>query len=98
MWRPLLPQLGCLLLPRRSSIAPWATSVSVLPRVVREAPLVASTCCVFSVAWEFHVLSYVSCALFVHNVVLPFAVPWIPLLSCHFCSLGSPPVFHVHVP
>jgi hypothetical protein len=46
MWRPLLPRLGCLLLPRRSSPAPWAASVSVLPRAAREAPLFALACCV----------------------------------------------------
>jgi hypothetical protein len=43
-WRPLLPRLRCLLMPRRSSHAPWAASVPVLPRAAREAPLVASTC------------------------------------------------------
>jgi hypothetical protein len=42
-----------------------------------ESPLVASTCYVFNVAWEFHVFSCVLSARFVHNVMLPFAVPWI---------------------
>jgi hypothetical protein len=50
VWRPLLPRLGCLLLPRCSSPAPWAESVPVLPRAAREAPLVASTCCILGVA------------------------------------------------
>jgi hypothetical protein len=50
VWRPLLPRLGCLLLPRRSSPAPWAASVPVRPRAAREAPLVASTCCIIGVA------------------------------------------------
>jgi hypothetical protein len=32
----------------------WAASVPVLPRAARrEAPLVASTCCIFGVAWKF---------------------------------------------
>jgi hypothetical protein len=44
VWRPLLPRLGCLLLPRHSSPAPWGASVPVLSRAAREAPLVASTC------------------------------------------------------
>jgi hypothetical protein len=39
----------------------WAASVSVPPRVAREAQLVTSTFCVFSVAWEFIVFS--SCVL-----------------------------------
>jgi hypothetical protein len=46
VWRPLLPRVGCLLLPRRSSPAPWAASVPVLPRAARGAPFVASTCCI----------------------------------------------------
>jgi hypothetical protein len=50
VWRPLLPRLGCLLLPRRSSPAPWGASVPVLPRAERDAPLVASTCCILGVA------------------------------------------------
>jgi hypothetical protein len=37
------------LLPRRSSPAPWAASVPVLPRAAREAPLVASTWCILGV-------------------------------------------------
>jgi hypothetical protein len=42
-WRPLLPRLGCLLLPRHSSTAPlMAASVPVLPRAAREAPHAAS--------------------------------------------------------
>jgi hypothetical protein len=45
IWRPLLPRLGYLLLPRRSSLAPRAASVSVIPRAVREVSRVASTCC-----------------------------------------------------
>jgi hypothetical protein len=41
VWRPLLPRLGYLLLPWRSSPAPWTASVSVLHRARREAlPLV----------------------------------------------------------
>jgi hypothetical protein len=48
--RPRLPRRGCLLLPRRSSRAPWAASVTVLARAAREAPLVASMCCSFNAA------------------------------------------------
>jgi uncharacterized Fe-S cluster-containing radical SAM superfamily enzyme len=41
-------------MPRRSSPAPMAASVSVLPRAGHEAlSLVASTCRVLSVAWEY---------------------------------------------
>jgi hypothetical protein len=53
VWRPLLPRLGCLLLPHRPSPAPWAASVRVLPRAACEAPLAASTCCTLGVALEF---------------------------------------------
>jgi hypothetical protein len=50
----LLPMVGCLLLSRRYVSAPWAVSVCAFPRVARESPLGASTCCDFtSVAWEF---------------------------------------------
>jgi hypothetical protein len=49
-WRLLLPRLGCLLMSRRSSPAPWAASVPVLPRAAGEAPLIASTCCILGVA------------------------------------------------
>jgi hypothetical protein len=49
--------VGCLLMPRRSSPAPWAASLAVLPRAAREAPLAASTCCIFGVACVFLVLS-----------------------------------------
>jgi hypothetical protein len=52
----------------------WDTSDSAFSRAMREAPLVASTCCVFNVAWEFLVFSYVLHARYVHNVVLHFAV------------------------
>jgi hypothetical protein len=51
--------------------------VSSAPRAARDAPLVAFTCCVFSVAWEFLVFSYVFGVGSVHNVVLPFAVSWV---------------------
>jgi hypothetical protein len=61
-----------------STPAPWAASVTVLPRAAREAPLVAYRHCVFRVAWEFLVLSCVSSARFVQILVLPFAVPRIP--------------------
>jgi hypothetical protein len=37
-------------MPRRSSPAPWAASVPVLPRAEGEAPLGASTCCILGVA------------------------------------------------
>jgi hypothetical protein len=40
----------CLLPLRRSSPAPRAASVPVLPRAAREAPLVASTCCILGMA------------------------------------------------
>jgi hypothetical protein len=50
----------------------------MLPRAAREAPLVASKCCVFRVAWEFLVFSYVKSARFAQNSVLPFDVPSIP--------------------
>jgi hypothetical protein len=52
----------------------------------------------FGVASEFHVFSYVPYAMFVHNVLLPFAVAWILSTSCISCSLGYPHFFHVHVP
>jgi hypothetical protein len=45
--------LGCLLPPRRPSPAPWAASVPVLPRAACEASLVASTCCILGVAYDF---------------------------------------------
>jgi hypothetical protein len=45
----------------------------------REAPpLVASTCRVFSVAWEFLVFSCVSLLGLCKLLCFPFAVPWIP--------------------
>jgi hypothetical protein len=70
-----LPRMGCLLLPRRSSPAPWAASVLVLPRAAREAPLVASTCRVLHrcVGVPRVLLRFTS----MHIVVLPFTVPWI---------------------
>jgi hypothetical protein len=59
----LLLRLGCLLMPRLSSPAPWAASVSAFPRAAREAPLGASTCSVFSVKWSCpRVLLYQFCA------------------------------------
>jgi hypothetical protein len=70
--------LECLLMPRRVSPAPWAASVSVFPRAAREAPLVASACCVFRVVWEFLVSYGVLFTRLMHNVVLPFRVFWIP--------------------
>jgi hypothetical protein len=91
VWRPLLPRLGCLLMPRRSSPAPMAASVPVLPRAAREAPLVASTCCVFSLAWDFVIVFYLQDLC---NVVHPFVVPLIPLSSC---PRGSPPFFLVYI-
>jgi hypothetical protein len=63
----------------------------VLHHAALEAPLIASTCYVFSDVWEFLVLSYyVSRARFVHNAVLP-----ITLLSL---LLFYPPLFYAHVP
>jgi hypothetical protein len=47
----------------------------------------------FSFAWEFHVFSHISSTIFVHNVMLPFAVPWIPLPSCHSSPHLAPPPF-----
>jgi hypothetical protein len=38
-------------------------------------------------AWDFSVFFDVSSDRFVHFAVLPFAVPWIPLPSCHSCFL-----------
>jgi hypothetical protein len=73
-WRPLLPRLGYLLMPRRSPLAPWAVIVSVLPRAAREEPLVASTCRVFSVAWEFRVFLCGLSARFVRIAVVLFVV------------------------
>jgi hypothetical protein len=70
----------------------------VLPRPAREAPLVASTRHVFSVAWEFLVLYYVLYARFVDIVVPPteskalgFRGPLVTLALLVF------PHFHVHV-
>jgi hypothetical protein len=51
--RPFLSMLKCLVMPRHSSPVPGAESVLVLPRAACEAPLIASKCFVFSVAWEF---------------------------------------------
>jgi hypothetical protein len=53
VWRPPLPRLGCLLLPRCSSPAPWAARVPVLPGAAREVPLGASTCCINGTTFEF---------------------------------------------
>jgi hypothetical protein len=82
--RPLLPRMGRLFLPRRSSPAPWAASDSVLPRAGREMlPLVASTCRVYIVAWDYNVFSRVFSARFVLIVVLPLcrALDSVTLLS-----------------
>jgi len=52
------PTFICLAIGEYSPHAPWAASVSVLPRAGREAlPLVASTCLVCNVAWECRVFS-----------------------------------------
>jgi hypothetical protein len=40
----------------------------LVPRAAREAPLLASTCCAFSVAWGFLVFSIVSSARYVRIV------------------------------
>jgi hypothetical protein len=88
VWRPLLPRLGCLLVPRRSSPASWAASASpcFLERRVRRRlwpPRVAFS----TLPRDF--LSLI--AWFLHNVVLSFAVLWIPRSSCHSRPFISPP-------
>jgi hypothetical protein len=85
---PLLPRLGYLLMPRRSSPAPGAACTSVLPRTAREAPLVAFTCYAFNVAWECLVFSCVSCPRYVHDVVafLCRAFDYVTLLSLYLPS------------
>jgi hypothetical protein len=54
VWRPLLHGMECFFMPRRSLHAPCMYGpqvyVSAFPRAAREAPLVASTRCVFMVA------------------------------------------------
>jgi hypothetical protein len=86
MLKPLLPRLGCFLLPRRSLPAPCILARRVRRRM--SPPRVVF----FSVGWEFLVFSYVPYAGF-H----PFAVPWIPLPSCHSCSLGPPFIPYCHI-
>jgi hypothetical protein len=80
--------------PPLSSPAPWASSVSALPRMAPEAPLVALAChFFFIVAWDLTVLSRVLfIARHVHNVVLLFAASEISRPSSHpFPSSYSPP-------
>jgi hypothetical protein len=100
VWRPLVPRLGYLVLPRRSLLAPRA--VSVLPCVGREAlPLVASTCRVCSVAWEYHVLFRVFFVRFVLILVLPLcrALDSVTLLSLlpSWYSPFFPSIRHVKI-
>jgi hypothetical protein len=58
-------------------------------RRVRRRLLVLSNCCVFQRRVGVYFFSCISSARFVHIVVIPFPLPWIPLPSCHSSSLGN---------